>query len=266
MTGADPHAHRFRTASAHYLKGRPPYAPALIQDVALLVGLGTSHRVMDLGCGPGQIALAFAPFVAEVVGVDPESAMLEIATEQAQAAGVANIRFVAGSSETIGPALGRFHLVTIGRAFHWMDRVRTLERLDALIDPGGAIALFGDRHLAEVPENDWHPAYRDLVARYGAEDTTHPKHKAPGARNNESVLLDSPFPRLERIAVIERRQTPVSAFVDRALSMSSTAPDRLGDEKVRALVGEVTALMNAHAANGMVAEVIETYALLARRV
>jgi SAM-dependent methyltransferase len=261
----DPHAHRFRAAAAHYLQGRPAYSPVLIADVALLCGLERTHRVMDLGCGPGQIALAFAPLAAEVVAVDPEPAMLAIASEQARTAGAANISCVAGSSETIGPALGRFRLVTIGRAFHWMNRARTLERLDALIEPMGAVALFGDRHVAEVPENEWHPRYRAIVDRYAAEDTTHPKNRAPGWWSNEAVLLDSPFARLERIAVTERRRTPVRVFVDRTLSMSSTAPDRLGEAKTGELVREVTELMNSLATDGLVTEVIDTHALIARR-
>src|SRR6202011_5494839 len=41
---------RYRTASAHYERGRPPYAPALIRRVAEVTGLGSQHRVLDLGC------------------------------------------------------------------------------------------------------------------------------------------------------------------------------------------------------------------------
>ena len=54
----DPHgnamsaeAHRFRTAAAHYLRGRPPYAPALIRRVAQLTGLGRVHRVLRAADG-----------------------------------------------------------------------------------------------------------------------------------------------------------------------------------------------------------------------
>jgi len=260
---ANAHAHRFRTAAAHYLKGRPEYSATLIADVASFIGLDGTHRAMDLGCGPGQLALAFAPLVAEMVALDPEPAMLEIARASAAEAGAA-IRFVSGGSDDLSPALGRFRLVAIGRAFHWTDRARTLAALDGLIEPAGAVALFGDRHLDDVPENAWQPPYRALLDRYGAEDTTHPRRKAPGWWRNESLLLDSPFRRLERIAVIERRRTPVESFVDRALSMSSTAPDRLGD-KTDAMIGEIAALMAAHASDGMVAEVIETHALIARR-
>lgn len=259
------HLQRFRSAAIHYLKGRPAYAPALIADVAQLVGLAPTHRVMDLGCGPAQLAIAFAPLVGEVVGIDPEPAMLTIAAERVAAAraGGATIRFVQGGSHDLDPGLGKFRLVTIGRAFHWMDRARTLERLDALVEPDGAIALFGDRHL-EVADNAWRDAYQNLLRAYGAGDETHPKRKGPEWWHHEPVLLDLPFNRLERIAVIERRRTPVAAFVDRALSMSSTAPDRLG-AKAADLARDVAQLMEANATGGLVTELIDTHALIARR-
>ena len=50
---------RFRSAAAHYLRGRPAYSDALIRDVALLCGLDGTGRLLDLGCGPGQLARAF---------------------------------------------------------------------------------------------------------------------------------------------------------------------------------------------------------------
>ncbi len=252
---------RFRTAAAHYLNGRPSYAELLFRRVVELCGLGRDSRVLDLACGPGQLALGFAPFVAEVVAVDPEPAMLEIAARQAAHAGV-TMRFVQGYAESLDPALGFFRLVTIGRAFHWMDAARTLARLDAMIEPGGAIALFGDHHL-DVPDNEWCAAYDALVDGYGAQDVTHPKRR-PKPWRHEAELLHSPFSALERIGVVERRSTFVDALVDRALSKSSTSPDRLGG-RAEMLARDIRELVARHAADGWVTEVIESRALIARR-
>jgi len=141
---------RFRTAAPHYLQGRPPYAARLIARVAALTGLAAAHRVMDLGCGPGQLAHAFAPYAAQVVAIDPEPEMLRIARDQAPA----NVEFIEASSYDLSPHLGQFHLVTIGRAFHWMDRTDTLRRLDGLTDADGAVAFFSDSHLEpDIPGN-----------------------------------------------------------------------------------------------------------------
>jgi SAM-dependent methyltransferase len=134
---------RYRSAAAHYEPGRVPYASALIRCVAEVTGIGPQHRILDLGCAPGPLARNFAPLVREVVAIDPSPEML--AEARALAGQAANIRFVAGSSYDLDPAMGRFHLVVMGRSFHWMDRIDTLKRLDGMIEPAGAVALFGDR-------------------------------------------------------------------------------------------------------------------------
>src|ERR1700726_4352175 len=128
---------RFRSTVPHYVAGRPNYAPSLIWIVKEHLHLGDGHRLLDLGCGPGWLGIAFAPFVGEVLAVDPEPTMLEAARVLAAEANV-RIDFMEGSSYDLGSQLGMFDVVMIGRAFHWMDRADTLRRLDTLIKPDGA--------------------------------------------------------------------------------------------------------------------------------
>ncbi len=253
---------RFRTAAAHYLQGRAAYAAGLFPRIAQACGLGPDHRVMDLGCGPGQIAVALAPFAGEVIGVDPEPEMLAVAAETAERAGV-QVTWHQGSSYDLGPQLGRFRLVTMGRSFHWMDRVETLRRLDTMIDPGGAVVLIHDDH-PKVPDNRWAKPFRELIERYAGGDSARAMLRSPDWLNHTAVLLDSPFSRLEEVAVIERRRIPTETLIDRALSMSGTAPERIGD-RVTALIAEIEGLMAEHEVDGMVTEVVTSSALIARR-
>ena len=212
---------RFYEAARHYLRGRPPYAAALIRRVVQLCGLGASHSVLDLGCGPGQLALAFAPFAGRVVGIDPEPEMLRIARDEAARASF-NVEFRDGSSGDLGTDLGIFRLVVIGRAFHWMDRQDTLLRLDGIVAPGGAVVLFGDRH-PKVPDNAWQETFERIVNQYAADDTARAGRLGPDWLTHEAVLLNSPFPHLERVSVIERRTTPVERLIDRCVSLSSVS-------------------------------------------
>jgi hypothetical protein len=66
-------------------------------------------------------------------------------------------------------------------------------------------------------------AFERLIDRYAEADTARATRRAPGWLRHEAVLLDSPFPRLERISVIERRATPVERSVD---SVPWTGPCR----------------------------------------
>ena len=246
---------RYRTAAAHYEQGRVAYAPALIRRVAEVVGLNSQHHVLDLGCGPGPLARRFAAIAREVVAMDPTPEMLDVA--RALAGEIANIRFVAGSSYDLSPALGRFQLVVMGRSFHWMDRVDTLKRLDRLIEPAGAVALFQDTAPA-IPANAWRKVWQDICARYEPKTGAH-QHDSNWIRH-EAILLDSPFARLERFSVIERRALDVETLVQRTLSMGSTSPSYLGEKKTAAIAADIrSALADLHE------EVVETSALLAWR-
>jgi trans-aconitate methyltransferase len=254
--------HRFRSAAEHYRKGRPPYATALFDRVAGRVGLTRDHAVLDLGCGPGQLALGFARLAGTVTAIDPESEMLRIAAADAATAGY-EIRFIEGSSYDIGPALGCFRLTTIGRAFHWMDRADTLQRLDGMIEPGGALALFADRHPV-VPENAWRKVYNAVLDSHSAEDSARRQRKAAEWPAHETVLLASPFSQLERIGVIESRRTPVAHIKDRLLSLSSVSRDKIG-ARADAMIAELTEKLTPFVTDGTVAEVVESEALIAMR-
>ena len=253
---------RFRAAALHYVDGRPAYAAGLIDRLVQLTKLGADGRVLDLGCGPGQLAIALAPHAGEVVAVDPEPEMLRIAAENAAAAG-RRIRFVEGSSADLGPELGRFHLAVMGRSFHWMDRPRTLERLDGLIEPGGAVALLRTRN-PDLPENAWSPVFDEVVERYAADDPARRQRKSPGWLRHEAILLTSPFSHVEFIAVLERRQRPLERFIDRALSLSSTSAAKIG-ERTTDLASELRTALAPFAVDGMIDEVVESGATIAWR-
>ncbi len=250
---------RFRTAAPHYLKGRPAYPERLIRRVAELTRLERHHAVLDLGCGPGQLALAFAPHAATVLGVDPEPEMLRIARLRE----APNLRWMQASSRDLNPAWGHFHLVTMGRSFHWMEREETLRRLDAQVAPEGAIALFSDTH-PELPENDWWPGYRALLSRFapGREETRRRRDRS--VHGHVPALLASAFNTLEIISVLERKPLTAETLVDRAFSMSSTSEESLGERAI-ALAREIRGLGAGLLARGKLVEIVEMQALIARR-
>jgi SAM-dependent methyltransferase len=253
---------RFQTAAAHYLSGRPPYPEALIARTAELIGLTKQDRVLDLGCGPGQLALAFAPRAGEVVAMDPEPIMLAIAREET--AGAGNVEVVQGGSNELGPHLRRFKAAVIGRAFHWMDRARTLETLDGMIAPDGAVVLFGDRS-PDIPENARIREYDKLLEDWSADDDSkHPLLAKNGYRPHTSMLLDSPFSRIEEIAVIHRLPLTLENLVDRTLSLSSTSRARLG-ERADAMLAELAAKFAEWEAQGPMEQVLSSEARIAWR-
>jgi SAM-dependent methyltransferase len=255
--------HRFRTTVPYYARYRLGYPAALIERVSGIVGLKPGDAVMDLGCGPGLLAIPFAQAGMTVTAIDPEPAMLEAARDAAREAGV-SIDVRGGSSFELPAGIGPFRLVTMGRSFHWMDREATLKALDPLIADDGAIALFHDEHPRTM-ENAWRRVLQDIANRYGREESHHVQaSRRADYRNHESVLFDSPFDRLEHAGIFIKREVTADEIVGLAFSLSTTAPQKLGD-RAPVFEAELRAALKELSPTGKFTEIAEMLALVARR-
>lgn len=160
-------------AAPYYARGRAPYSRSLGTTLAGEAGLARTGRLLDVGCGPGVVAVELAPFAAEVIGLDPDAAMLAEGTREAAKRGLTNIRWVRALAEELPQlGLGRFALVTFGQSFHWTDRERVAEAVYDLLQPGGALALIvHDRDSSPQPVGPGYPpvphdVVRALIDRY----------------------------------------------------------------------------------------------------
>jgi SAM-dependent methyltransferase len=116
---------RFASTAALYEELRPPYLPEFFGTVAKRLSLSKQHALIDLGTGPGLLALGFVPYVGRIVGVDPEPAMIAAAKRAAARASQA-FTLIKEKAEALSDDIGSFDVVTIGRALHWMERDATL--------------------------------------------------------------------------------------------------------------------------------------------
>ena len=124
---------------------------AMTKGLFLRAGLAPGMRVLDVGCGPGDVSLAAASVVGptgSVLGIDRDAAALERARDRAAAVGAANVGF---SCMDMGGELpeGPFDAV-VGRLvlMYAPDPVAQLRRLCALA-PGG-IAAFQETDITYV--------------------------------------------------------------------------------------------------------------------
>src|SRR5581483_536208 len=203
-TGQD-ERHRFRSTVAGYDRYRLDYPERLLARVTHLAGLRAGDPVLDLGTGTGMLAIGFARLGMAVTAMDPEPDMLAAAAARAEAAGVA-VQWAAGGSADLHPGMGPFHLVTMGRSFHWMDRTATLAMLDRIVAPKGGVALFHDAH-PPVDENAWFRTLcgvQDKFARRAASPEQPAIKQKGGHRRYEPFLFASAFTQLDGLSVTIR--------------------------------------------------------------
>jgi 2-polyprenyl-3-methyl-5-hydroxy-6-metoxy-1,4-benzoquinol methylase len=131
----------FKSTASYYAKYRLPYPSELFEHVKSSFGLNASKRVLDLGCGTGQLSIPLSNSVKEVVAIDANAEMIEEGLKQAHLAARTNIAWREMAAEVISPELGVFHLALFGGSFHWMDRALVLERCYEILEPGGGIAI-----------------------------------------------------------------------------------------------------------------------------
>src|SRR5258708_39065218 len=114
------------------------------------VKTGPGMRVLDLGCGAGDVSMLAAQFVGPtglVVGIDFNREVLTLTAERAHAAGLRRIRFEQAavesfsSQETFDLVIGRYILV------HQSGPVGFLRAAARLVSKGGSIAFHEIRLL-----------------------------------------------------------------------------------------------------------------------
>lgn len=253
----------FKSAVPYYERFRLAYPQRLIARVVALLALQAGDAVLDLGSGPGSLAIPFALAGMKVTAADPEPDMLEAAAVAAGEAGVA-LKLWQGGSFDLTPSMGPYRLVAIGRAFHWMDRAATLAMLDRIVAPGGAVALFHDTH-PDIVENRWFKLLRDIGDKYGRQSHPHiAGRRAGGHRRYEPYLFASAFTQIDSLGVTIRQAVTEDDIVGRAFSQSTSAPERLG-VRAKSFEADLRTALRTLSPDGRFTEIAELVAVVARR-
>jgi 2-polyprenyl-3-methyl-5-hydroxy-6-metoxy-1,4-benzoquinol methylase len=136
-----------------------------------LAGLRPGMRVLDVGCGPGDVSFVAARLVGPegtVLGIDAAD-IVELARARAAEHGFTSVRF---EQTTVGDlALDQPVDAVIGRLIlmHLPDPVGTLRQLAGLVRPGGVIAfsefdMTGARGVPDLPL--WRAARDTIIGTF----------------------------------------------------------------------------------------------------
>jgi SAM-dependent methyltransferase len=133
-------ADRFARTAGRVAARQDAAAAALAERVREFVLPRGDERALDVGTGAGALALALAPLVREVVGIDRVPELLELARERAAAFG--NVELVEGDAAALPFPDSSFDLGATMRTLHHVPRPElVLAELTRVTRPGGRVLV-----------------------------------------------------------------------------------------------------------------------------
>jgi len=220
-------------------------------------------RLLDLGCGTGQLLLQLAPFFQHAVGIDPEPDMLGEAARTAHERGIAHVEWIRGSADELqklAPALGRFDLVTIGTAFHFMEPRDTLGELRRAAS-GASVAVAYNGSPMWLHRDPWTKALRGVLeTRLGQLRDV--DFTAEALQAAEDAMRDLGYTEIERWEQTRVETIDVDFVVGHILSATTTdqIPASQRDEFAR----EVSSAICRVDPSGRLAETVSVRAVIGR--
>jgi ubiquinone/menaquinone biosynthesis C-methylase UbiE len=176
----------FDQVAADYDLSRPRYPEELVEHACQVAEIGRGDRVLEVGCGSGQLTHDLVARGLHVTALDPGKNLISLAEQNLAGSGEAE--FVNARFEDARLPHEHFRAAFSASAFHWIDPEVSWEKAASVLVPGGTLALVQYCGLEEersihdqqallsalariAPEiaADW-PTYRDLATTVmGAE-------------------------------------------------------------------------------------------------
>jgi SAM-dependent methyltransferase len=128
---------------------RPFFHAEVAERVREFAGVERFGRVLDVGCGSGQSAIALAAIAGQVLAIDASQSMLD------QAPARPNICYRLGFAEELGaealnPEAWKFDLVSAGSALHWFDQEIFYAQCRLVLAEAGLLAVYNDHFTAHM--------------------------------------------------------------------------------------------------------------------
>ncbi|RDW18374.1 SAM-dependent methyltransferase [Oceanobacillus arenosus] len=145
---------RFLGYSNLYDQNRP-IPPSDIVKILTNYLQAAPQRVADVGCGTGLSSFIWLNNANEIIGVEPNDDMLEVAIANWNAQEKpASIQFVKALSTKLPFTSESIDIITCSQSFHWMEPQATLREFARVLNKGGVFAAY---------DCDWPPSFNKEV-------------------------------------------------------------------------------------------------------
>ncbi|MGD1058629.1 MAG: class I SAM-dependent methyltransferase [Solirubrobacteraceae bacterium] len=157
----------FDEVAVEYDRSRPGYPRELLEEACALAGLGRGDRVLEVGCGSGQLTRDLLAAGLDVVAVEPGAQLLSLAAGNLE--GTGEVTFVNARFDDAQLPCGHFRAVFAASSFHWIDPEVSWAKVAEVLAPGGTLALMQHCGLEEQRSLDDRQALLSTLARVAPE-------------------------------------------------------------------------------------------------
>ena len=241
----------FGAEAEAYDRARPTYPPEAVRWLIANLDIGPGRRVADLAAGTGKLTELLAPAGADLLAVEPVSAMLARLRARLPA-----VPALSGLAEALPFRGDSLDAVLVAQAFHWFDADRALAELARVIRPGGRLGLawnarsrtggWADAVWAVMDRVERKAPWRDDRAA-GQDALPTPSGADRKQRWSERLITGGPqspwSPWIEGTFYHDQSVTP-GDVVDRIRSVSHVAALAPGPQA--AVLDEIRAILREH--------------------
>ncbi len=151
----------FTSKAVDYDLGRPGYPTLLVDWLEDAIGARSGQLIADVGCGTGLLSECFIAHGYQIIGVEPDLAMGEVAI--ARLGNSPSFTLRTGMAEATSLSNDCVDGISVGTAFHWFDPILTANEFQRILRPNGWVALVGNERV-EISETDH--AFSMLLAKF----------------------------------------------------------------------------------------------------
>ncbi len=157
----------FNEIAEEYDRHRPAYPDALIDRACEVAALAPGAKVLEIGCGTGQLTRSLLERGLRVTAVEPGDQLIALAREQLEDAG--DVRFVGERLEEVSVPSAHFQAAFSASAIHWVDPDVSWRKIAAALIDGGTLALVSYFGLEDARSADDQLALRCALERVAPE-------------------------------------------------------------------------------------------------
>lgn len=157
----------FNEVATEYDRSRPRYPDALVDQACAVASIGDGDRVLEIGCGTGQLTRSLLARGLRVTALEPGDRLIQMAEENLRDAG--EVEFLHARLEDVPLPRASYAAVFSAAAIHWLDPDLGWRKIAEALAPNGTLALIQYFGLREQRDVDDQEALLSALRRHASE-------------------------------------------------------------------------------------------------